>query len=300
MPATAFDPGWGVGFLGLFDSLSRDPKADAGRPTEPPYAPCGAGWCSPHISTATPPVLGVPNFITAEITNFGPVFGNDVMPCFGVYIFSNNFSHFFELGCGKLDMPAGSTMTISWPWTPGPELIPPGLADTDPIHVCIKVELAYPYDTSFANNQMQRNVTVARASTARVPFRLENNLTREMRVELRTETESRWKARVTENGRPVNAVWNLRPGDCPKDVVVELTPPAGAKKGERATFVLKAVADGSTDFGGAVVEAVVAHEHEGPPPDDGNRWPGGAWWFLLLLVLLLLVLLVLRRRRPAR
>lgn len=302
-PHPGYDVGWGFGFLDVFAALNRAPVTDVGRPTEPPYAPCGAGWCSPHISTTTPPVINVANTITAQVSNFTGTAANNVRVCFGAYVFSNNFNRFFELGCTMANLPGGAMTPVSIPWTPVAALIPPGFPAGDAIHVCLKVSIDYPFDTNFANNDMQRNTSVAQASTARVPFRLENNLTREVRLELRAETDSRWRAQVTQNGKPVDPVWTLAPGDCPENVVVELTPPAGAKKGDRARFVLKAVADGQVDFGGAVVDAVVAHDgvgttcDGGAPDDGGSRWPPGCWWALIAFVLLLLWL-ILRRRRP--
>lgn len=292
-----YDPGWGFGFLDLFAALNRAPVTDVGRPTEPPYPPCGAGWCSPHISTASAPKINTANTITAQVRNFTATAANNVRVCFGVYVFSNNFNRFFELGCTMANLPGNATTPVNLAWTPAPALVPPGFPATDPVHACIKVSIDYPFDTNFANNDMQRNISVAQASTARVPFRLENNLTREARIELRAETQSRWRTRILENGKPVDAaVFDMKPNDCPRDLVVEMVPPEGAKKGDKAQFILRALADGK-DFGGIVVDAVVEHEEGGGLTGTGygglRRW----WWILLLAILVVLVWLLRRKKR---
>ena len=287
-PHPGYDVGWGFGFLDLFAALSRAPITDIGRPTEPPYAPCGAGWCSTHISTASAPRINTANTITAQVRNFSATAANNARICFGSYVFSNNFNRFFELGCTMANLPGNATTPVAIPWTPAPALVPPGLPATDPVHACLKVSIDYPFDSNFGNNDMQRNISVAQASLARVPFRLENNLTKEARIELRTETESRWLARVTENGRPVKPVFDLKPENCPKDLIVELTPPPDAKRGDKATFILRAVANGTQDFGGVVVDTVVAHGDEDKPPQ--------VWWLLVLVILLILLGWWLRHR----
>ncbi|MGZ8868660.1 MAG: S8 family peptidase [Thermoanaerobaculia bacterium] len=262
-PHPGYDVGWGFGFLDVFAALNRAPVTDIGRPTEPPYAPCGAGWCSPHIATASAPKINIANTITAQVRNFSATMANGTRVCFGVYVFSNNFNRFFELGCALANLPGNSTTPVALPWTPAPALVPPGFPATDPVHACIKVSIDYPFDSNFANNELQRNVSVAQASIARVPFRLENNLTEEARIEVRTETRSRWKARITENGKPVDAaIFTMKPDECPRNLVVEMIPPTGAKKGDRATFVVRAIANGEIDFGGIVVDTVVAHEEQ--------------------------------------
>lgn len=263
-PHPGYDVGWGFGFLDVFAALNSAPVTDIGRPTEPPYAPCSAGWCSPHISTAAAPQINVANTITAQVRNFTATAANNVRVCFGVYVFSNNFNRFFELGCAMANLPGNATTPVALPWTPAPALVPPGFPATDPVHACMKVGIDYPFDSNFGNNEMQRNMSIAQASTARVRFRVENNLTEEAKIEVRAETRSPWRVRLTENGKPVDTVFTMKPNACPRDLVVEMTPPEGAKRGERATFVVRAVANGEIDFGGIVVDAVVAHEEQQP------------------------------------
>ena len=292
-PHPGYDVGWGFGFLDAFAAINRGPVTDIGRPTEPPYVECGAGWCSPHISTATPPHISVANTITAQIHNFTATAANPARICFGVYVFSNNFNRFFELGCVMANLPGNATTPVSLPWTPAPALRPPGFSATDPIHACIKVTIDYPFDSNFANNDLQRNVSVAQASIARVPFRLENNTTKEARVELKTETRSDWKARITMNGKPLDAaVFTMKPGDCPKDLIVEMEPPREARKGDKATFILRALTDGK-DFGGIVVNAVVAHEDA----NGGTRWP---WWIIIVIIIIIVIaiIIIIIYRRP--
>lgn len=291
-----YNAGWGFGFLDVFAALNRAPVTDVGRPTEPPYAPCGAAWCSPHISTASAPHISTPNTITAQVRNFSATTANNARVCFGIYVFSNNFNRFFELGCVTTNLPGNVTTPVALPWTPAPALVPPGFPATDPIHACIKVSVDYAFDSNFANNEMQRNVSVAQASIARVPFRLENNLTKEARIELKVETKSRWTARITENGKILDAaVFNMKPEDCPRDLVVEMIPPDGAKKGEQATFILRTLADGA-DFGGMVVDAVVAHEEPGKGLMSMGTGDIRRWWWLVLLVLAIVAIIWWLRR----
>lgn len=273
-PHPGYDVGWGFGFLDVFAALNSAPVTDIGRPTEPPYAPCNAGWCSPHITTASAPQINVANTITAQVRNFTATAANNVRVCFGVYVFSNNFNRFFELGCVMANLPGNATTPVNLPWTPSPALVPPGFPATDPVHACMKVSIDYPFDSNFGNNEMQRNMSVAQASTARVRFRVENNLTEEAKIEVRAETQSQWRVQLTENGKPVDAIFTMKPNACPRDLVVEMTPPAGAKRGERATFVVRAIANGEIDFGGIVVDAVVAHEEQQPAGKSSrfHRW----------------------------
>lgn len=291
-PHPGYDIGWGFGFLDAFAAINRAPVTDVGRTTEPPYVECDAAWCSPDISTTTPPHINVANTITAQIHNFSATAANPARVCFGVYVFSNNFNRFFELGCVMANLPGNATTPVSLPWTPAPALRPPGFPATDPIHTCIKVSVDYPFDSNFANNELQRNVSVAQASTARVPFRLENNTTKEARIELKTETKSDWKTRITQNGKPIDAaVFTMKPGDCPKDLVVEMEPPKEARKGDKATFILRALTDGK-DFGGIVVNAVVAHEEPNGP--GHGRWPWW-WWIIVIIIVVVIIIIVIRR-----
>jgi len=114
---------------------------------------------------------------------------------------------------------------VSLPWTPAPALRLPGFPATDPIHTCIKVSVDDPFNSNFANNELERNTT------------------KEARIELKTETRSDWKTRITQNGKPIDAaVFTMKPGDCSKDLVVEMEPPKEARKGDKATFILRALA----------------------------------------------------------
>lgn len=281
-----YDVGWGFGFLDVSAALSRATLTDVGRPTEPPYAPCTASWCSPHIATATVPTVNVANTITAQVRNFTGVDAVGARVCFGVYVFSNNFNRFFELGCSTTNLPNNTTTPVTLAWTPSPALVPPGFPATQAVHACLKVSVDYAFDTNFANNEMQRNVSVAQASIARVPFRLENNLTKPMEIALEVEQQGgKWDVRITEDGKPLDqTVWTMAPEECPKDLVVELKPPPKASKGEKTLAIVRAVANGE-DFGGVVIEGVVAHPEPLPP------WKN-IWWILVAVALLVLVALI--------
>ena len=273
-PHPGYDPGWGFGFLDAFAAVDHGPINDIGRPSEPPYFPCGAGWCSPYISTATPLHIGVANEIRVQIRNFSAFGVGSARVCFGVYTLSNNFNHFFELGCVPANLPGNTTTVVPFPWTPTRALLPPGHVilpenfPITPIHACIKVSIDYPWDTNFANNEMQRNVTITQVpantpnAIAEVPFRLENNSPEEKQIALQVETKSDWQTHVMFDGKPVEPpVFTMEPKSCPKDLIIRIEPPKGAKKGDAATFILRAVENGH-DFGGAVVDVEVSEGKE--------------------------------------
>lgn len=261
-PHPGYDIGWGFGFLNLHAGLSRTLVTDVGRPTEPPYTPCNADWCSPHISTATPPIINVANTITAQVRNHTATAANNVRVCFGAYVFSNNFNQFFEFGCTFVNIPGNTTQSVSFPWTPGVEMIPPGFPANDAIHSCLKVSIDYAFDTVYTNNGMQRNVSIAQASVARVNFRLENNETKPVNVKLQIENKSKWAVRVFENGVQLkNFDFTLAPDDCPHDLIIEIEPPADAPWGDKAQIIVRAVTEDGKDFGGIVIDGI-HEEHE--------------------------------------
>jgi hypothetical protein len=204
-------------------------------------------------------VIGVPNTLTAQVKNFSGTDADWVRVCFGVYAFSNNSVLFYEIGCSEQDVVAGDEEDFTVVWTPGNEGMLPGLAGTGDIHACLKVTVDYPYDSNFANNTMQRNVTIAQASVARAPFRLENNSAEEALMELRVQQDGDWEIRIMENGELVEQpVWVMAPQDCARDLVIELEPPDDADPGDRVRAVIRALRNRKDDDGGVVVEAVVS------------------------------------------
>jgi subtilisin family serine protease len=260
-PHPGWHPFWGNGFLDMYAALSRGLVADVGRPTDPPYAPCGAAWCSPYITTASPPHVNVANTITAQVHNFSANAASNVHVCFGAYVFSNNFNRFFEFGCTFVTIPANTTQAVPFAWTPSTDLIPPGFPAGADVHTCLKVSLDYAFDTLYTNNDMQRNMSVATASLARVPFRLENNTTKPVTIQLVVENNNaKWAVRVMEDGKEVDPVFKMEPGDCPHDLVIELEPAADVPVGDKAQIIVRALADGKDDFGGIVIDGV--HEAE--------------------------------------
>ncbi|HEV2851977.1 MAG TPA: S8 family serine peptidase [Thermoanaerobaculia bacterium] len=290
-PHPGWDIGWGFGFLNMHAALARTTATDVGRPTEPPYAPCGAAWCSPHISTAAQPRVNQANTISAQVRNHTATAASNVRVCFGVYVFSNQGDRFHELGCRTVNIPGNTTQTVNLPWTPSAALIPTGFPANQPVHACLKVSIDYANDTVFTNNDMQRNTSIAQASIARVPFRLENNLTEPKTVTVRIENNSKWAVRIYENGVLVtDPTFVLQPSDCPRDLVIEIEPPADAALGDTAEIIVRAVTEDGEDFGGIVIEGI-HEEHEvtaaqAPPsahPDPIESGHGaflsGAWRF---------------------
>lgn len=287
--------GWGFGFLNMHAALSLTASTDVGRPTNPPYAPCNAGWCSPHISTALPPKVNQANTISAQVRNHTATAANGARVCFGVYVFSNQGDRFHEISCQTVNIPGNTTQTVSVPWTPTAALIPNGFPPNQNVHACLKVSIDYANDTVFTNNDMQRNTSIAQASIARVPFRLENNQTEPMTITLQVENKSAWAVRIFDNGVLVtNPVFHLKPSDCPKDLIIEIEPPPDAPWGDTAQIIVRAVTEGGEDFGGIVIEGI-HEEHEEtteaavkpppgvvpPPPDLPAESAGGAFLSVL-------------------
>jgi subtilisin family serine protease len=257
-PHPGWHPFWGFGFLNVHAALSRTLVTDVGRPTNPPYAPCNSDWCSPHISTASAPRINQANSITAQVRNHGGVAANNVRVCFGVYVFSNNSNRFHEISCRQVNIPATTTQNVTIPWTPSAALIPPGFPIGQALHTCIKVSIDYPFDTVTTNNTMQRNTSVATASIARVPFRLENNTTEPVDITLKiTNDNPKWAVRVFERGVLLQKpAFHLEPTDCPHDLIIELEPAPDAPVGDQAQVVVQAVTAEGEDFGGIVVNGI--------------------------------------------
>ena len=262
---------WGFGFLNMYGALSRTLVTDVGRPTNPPYAPCNAPWCSPHISTASPPRINQANSITAQVRNHMGIAANGVRVCFGVYVFSNNSNRFHEISCRQVNIPATTTQNVTIPWTPSPALIPNGFPIGQALHTCIKVSIDYPFDTVTTNNEMQRNTSVATASIARVPFRLENNTTEPVEITLKIANDNpNWTVRVFENGVQLEKLtFLLAPTDCPRDLIIELEPAEDVPVGDEAQVVVQAVTERGEDFGGIVINGVHV-DHTVPGTLEGH------------------------------
>jgi subtilisin family serine protease len=257
-PHPGWHPFWGFGFLNVHAALSRTLVTDVGRPTNPPYAPCNAAWCSPHISTASPPRINQANSITAQVRNHMGIVANNVRVCFGVYVFSNNSNRFHEISCQQVNIPAATTQNVTIPWTPSPALIPNGFPIGQALHTCIKVSIDYPFDTVATNNELQRNTSVATASIARVPFRLENNTTEPAEITLKiTNDNPQWAVRVFQNGVQLkDPTFRMAPTDCPRDLIIELEPAEDVPVGDKAQVVVQALTADGKDLGGGVIEGV--------------------------------------------
>lgn len=254
-----WDTGWGFGFLDVRAALGRTAITDVGRPTEPPYVECADSYCSPHIQLDARPAIDRPNAITARVQNFGAAQATAVRVCFGVYVFSNNGDRFHELGCETVDIPGGQSRDVRHAWTPRSSLLPARLPAGLDLHACLRVNVDYGFDTDFANNAMQRNVSIARASTARVNFRLENNGTapEELRVEI--DNPSSWIVRLTENGQVVGPTFRLDPYvHCGRDLVIELTPPPGTPPGTEAVVNVRVFGEGGERRGGVTIVGQVS------------------------------------------
>lgn len=222
----AWDTGYGAGMLNIFGALSAAAATDVGFPTCS-GAPANAGQPCPlanglpswsnvdDIDTAAPPQVGVANTLTADVRNFGTVPAT-VLVNFGVYAFAAGNNQFLHIGTQQVTIAAGTTVTVSQPWTP---------ASSD--HQCAQASIDYGFDTSFGNNVTQRNLSVAPSVFA---VRVENPLSVPARIELAARSRrDGWTCKVSTPS------FTLHPyRQCAKKVEVTFDAPATAKVGERA------------------------------------------------------------------
>jgi hypothetical protein len=141
---------------------------------------------------------------------------------------------------------------------------------------------------------MQRNMDVAQASVARFPFRVVNSLDHAATIQLLVESDPPgWQVRFLEGCEPVLPVFEMDPyRDCPRDLIVELIPPPGARPGEEGRVIVRAITEEGEDVGGAtligrvsqverhtftVLEALYDTLFEMDP--DGRVIPGLAQWW---------------------
>jgi len=227
----AVDPNWdssfGAGMLNLWPAISVVAATDVKFPNcvGPPATPGGLCSLTPplppwdntsDISTATPPKVGVPNTITAQVRNNGGAQAT-VLVNFGVYVFAVGNNQFFHVGTVQVTIPPNTTVPVSVPWTP---------ASSD--HQCAQVNIQFGFDTDYTNNVTQRNLQVAPSIYT---VRIENPFMVPAKFELRPKSNrDGWQCKLNET------TFELDPfEDCPRNVRVTFNAPAGTKAGEHAT-----------------------------------------------------------------
>lgn len=226
----AIDPQWdtayGSGMLDLWTAVSAVAATDVGFPTcsGPPSSsgkPCALSGGLPSwnnsadIDTTSPPQVGVPTNIAADVENFGAA-NATVLVSFGVYVFAAGNNEFFHVGTQQVTVPAGTAVTVFQPWTP-----------ISSSHQCVQVAVEYGFDTNFDNNVTQRNLSVAPSVFT---VQVENPFPVPADFEIRAKSQrDDWKIQIDVER------FRLHPfRDCPRQIEVTFDPPPDAKVGERA------------------------------------------------------------------
>lgn len=194
------------------------------------------------ITLATdPPVAGTPNQIRVKVTNTGANIARGVRINVGVYRFTAGTSRFFELGSRVIDIPAGSTVTVTQVWTP------------EVGHRCIQATIDYGLDSNFTNNVTQRNIDVKTTSSPAVfTFDVENSLTVPATIELETLSDNpKWTCSLDQTS------FSLDPfTDCPRTVTATLNPVIELVELVSATHpAIPPATNGRTLLGGVSVRA---------------------------------------------
>lgn len=255
----AVDPVWdndlGAGMLNVGGALGgasvdvRFPNCTG--PSSIPGQPCTLSGGQPpwnnifDITTATPPQVGVPNTITAQVRNDGAV-AAAVLVNFGVYVFAAGNNQFFHIGTVPVNVPAASTVPVSIGWTP---------AATN--HQCAQVSIDFGIDTNHLNNTTQRNLSVAPSV---YEVRVENPFFVQAKFEVETRSKREgWRCHVAGD-----RTFTIDPmNDCPRNVRIQYNAPANTPPGERGdceVAVFATPTDGSGKrqlIGGVTVQTYV-------------------------------------------
>ncbi len=227
-----WDAEFGHGYLDVHAAFDATAQADPGYPGAGTYP---ESWLCSDITTDTAPEVGVATVIHTHVTNNNltiPALG--VKVTFGVYIYSTGTPQFYSIGATTVDVPPGSTVWLTQPW------IPQASNSGDP-HACLKSTIDYGQDTSFANNDCQRNISIKQVnSPAEFRFQVENTLAADAHVILEAKPVLRFPAPlpgctgyrllpgeriyVPEFWQPSlsETQFDLRLDDCPREVSLTL------------------------------------------------------------------------------
>ena len=253
----AVDPTWdndlGAGMLNLWGALgagttdARFPNC-VGAPAAPGQ-PCALTPPMPSwnntadLSTASPPQVGVPNTLTAQVRNNGGVAAT-VLVNFGVYVFGVGSNQFFHIGTRQVTIPPMTTLAVNQPWTPA-----------SANHQCIQVSIDFGLDSDYSNNVTQRNLQIAPSV---FEVRIENPFMVPAKFEIRAKSErDDWACRISTREFVHNPLI-----DCPHQLKVTYDAPATARPGERSNceIAVFATPQGETSprpIGGVTVQTFV-------------------------------------------
>jgi subtilisin family serine protease len=248
-----WDTGFGAGVLNVWNAINAAAATDVGFPScaGPPATPGGICTLLPpnppwensvDITTATPPTVGMPNTITAQVKNFGGVPAT-VLVNFGVYEFAVGNNQFFHIGTVQVTVPPGATVPVNQPWTPD-----------SPSHQCVQINIAYALDTNYANNVTQRNLSIAPSVFA---VRVENPYMVPARFEVRVRSRNeKWQCKAAEQS------FVLQPFECPHMLRVAFNAPKGTEPGQHencevAVYATPEKTDKRQLIGGVTLQTIV-------------------------------------------
>lgn len=235
---------WGFGLLDLFaagqalQSGITDlsfPNCIGAHPNYPTVRRCqlgggAASWAnSADITLATdPPVQGDPNSITVQVENRTGSGAQNVVVCIEVKELGVGVGEFYEVGCREVTLLGGMASTnVNIPWTPSFD-----------DHQCIQATIDYGFDSQFANNATQRNVSpVFIASPGKSSFHVQNPLNEAATLTYDIRGDSRLGMEFL-NTLPQS----LGPENCPQLVDVEFYPVPGLTPGTVIPIEIRATA----------------------------------------------------------
>jgi subtilisin family serine protease len=159
--------------------------------------------------------VDVETTVTADLENTGTADASALVT-FGARIFGGGAPQFEDIGTQRVDVAAGTKVTVTQAWTP-----------ETAGHQCLQVSLACARDGLFWNNVTQRNLEV---EASRYDVEVNNPLAvpASMRVQTRSHRNG-WRCRVDDPTFTLNPIL-----DCARMVRVVFDPPAGAQPGEQA------------------------------------------------------------------
>lgn len=281
-------PGWnadsGHGYVDAWATINATAQAEPGYPNHGSYP---QPWLCSDITTASPPVVGVPNTLTAVVYNSSNNVATDVEVTFGVHIYSTGIPDFYSIGAQTVTVPANSQVSVSHPWTPQP-------SPTGNPHACLKTTINYGFDTNFGNNNCQRNISINQTnSPVEFTFQIQNTTHEAITLDLTADPQLEFpgplegdETYVMLPGERIFAFdrWTetlettrvaLEPTDCAQDVTLTLVVDDDATPADGALISVPAIA--TTERGEQILlGGVTAYGHTPCPPSWGDDEDGDA------------------------
>lgn len=175
-------------------------------------------WDSPQLYPGDANiVVGVPNSVNAVVRNDGPAAANGIKVKIGIYEFGADDPYYPIATVSIATLAAGATTTVTVPWTPQVS------SASGSAHACLKAEIIYPCDLDYDNNCAQHNVDIKPANTpATFTFQAVNSKNQDLEfwLDIPPTLPNGWTTTLSDS------LFTLSPGDCPKQITVDLDPVA--------------------------------------------------------------------------